>query len=166
MSIKHSLLIELERETKNTARILERLSDEHLTWKPHVKSMSVKALANHIVNLHRWVQHVLAKPVFDLHVDFRPEIATSVEGLLTNLEASYVANKQLIEASTEEIWLEHWTMSAGEHEIVTLPKVGAMRYIVTNHLIHHRGQLTVYLRLLDIPVPGLYGPSADDSMLA
>lgn len=166
MHIKQSLLIELERETKNTARILERLSDEHLAWKPHVKSMSVKALANHIVNLHQWAQYVLAKPVFDFHVDFHPEVATTVDELLTNLEAGYSVSKQLIEASSEESWLENWTMQAGDHVIVTLPRAEAMRYIVTNHLIHHRGQLTVYLRLLDLPVPGLYGPSADDSLLA
>ena len=166
MAIKQSLLIELEKESKNTARILERLTDEHLDWRPHAKSMTVKQLANHIVDLHQWAKHVLAKPTFDLHVDYRPEAATNVAELSAKLEKGYEACKALIEASAEEDWMENWTMKAGDHEIASLPKVAAMRYIVNNHLVHHRGQLTVYMRMLDIPVPGLYGPSADDSMLA
>lgn len=162
MSIQKSLLIELEREKNNTLRILNNLDDSKFDYKPHAKSMSLGELANHIVELHNWVALALERDSLDFHTDYIPLKSTSVEELKVVLEEGYLKNKNLIETLDENDYLNIWTLKAGEHVIVSLPKTGALRFIINNHLIHHRGQLTVYMRLLDIPVPGIYGPSADD----
>lgn len=162
MSIQKALLAELTREKDNTLRILQNLRNEDFGWKPHEKSMSLGELANHIVELHNWVSFVLTKDVFDFHVDYKPSNLTAVDQLIEVLIADFNKNKQLIEAMDESIVFDKWTLQAGDHIIAEMPKTAALRFIVTNHLIHHRGQLTVYMRLLDIPVPGIYGPSADD----
>lgn len=162
MSIKKAILIELEREKANTKRIISRLNNESFDYKPHEKSMTMGALANHIVELHNWVSFVLTKDVFNFHTDYQQPNCTSVDDLLSKLETDFEKNKAVIEQMDETVVFEDWTLKAGDHVIAALPKTGALRFIVTNHLIHHRGQLTVYMRLLDIPVPGIYGPSADD----
>ncbi|WCM40823.1 DinB family protein [Flavobacterium sp. CBA20B-1] len=162
MSIKKAILIELEREKENTKRIISRLKNEQFSYKPHEKSMTLGALANHIVELHNWVDFVLTKDTFDFHTDYQQPNLSSVEELLQTYEADFLKNKAIIEQMDETIVFENWTLKAGDHVIVSLPKTGALRFLVTNHLVHHRGQLTVYMRLLDIPVPGIYGPSADD----
>lgn len=162
MSIKKALLIELEREKGNTKRIISRLNNESFGYKPHEKSMTLGELTNHIVELHNWVDFVLSKETFDFHVDYIPTKLTSVEDLLSKLESDFEKNKAIIEQMDETIVFEDWALKAGEHVIASMPKTGALRFIVTNHLIHHRGQLTVYMRMLDLPVPGIYGPSADD----
>lgn len=163
MALKDSLLIELEKETANTKRILERLSDEHWDYKPHVKSMSLGQLATHVVELHNWVGGALTKSVYDFKVDHLPVEVSGVNALKALLENGYARNKAAIEEMAEADWQSEWTLQAGDWVIAKMPKAGAIRFIVNSHLIHHRGQLTVYLRLLDIPVPGLYGPSADDA---
>ncbi len=162
MSIQKALLIELEHEKKNTARIIKNLTDDVLGWKPHEKSMTAGQLANHIVELHNWVNYVITKDVFDFHTDYKPSALTTVSGLLEFLERNYEENRKLLESMDESSYFDTWTLKAGDHIISEMPRAGALRFIVTNHLIHHRGQLSVYLRLLNIPVPGIYGPSADD----
>ncbi|MBA5793314.1 DinB family protein [Flavobacterium sp. xlx-214] len=162
MGIQKALLIELEREKNNTARILKNLNSDVFGWKPHEKSMSVGELANHIVELHGWVAFALTMDAFDFHKHYVPSKLTTVDELLDALEKGYEKNKKIIEALDEATYFENWALKAGDHIIAELPKAGAVRFIITNHLIHHRGQLSVYLRLLDIPVPGLYGPSADE----
>ena len=164
MSIKTSYLIELERETENTRRVLERIPNDKLDWQPHEKSMSLGALASHVVELHGWISLGLSKEVFDLNTDYRPLKTSSVEELQEILAVGLKANREFIEALEEEDWFKEWVFKAGDYELARLPRAGAVRFIITNHLIHHRGQLTVYLRLLDLPVPGLFGPSADDRM--
>lgn len=163
MGIKSALLIELEREKKNTTRILNNLRNEVFDYKPHEKSMSVGELANHIVELHNWVGFAVTKEMFDFHTDYQPSTLKTVAELLEVLEKGYESNKRLIEEMDESVCFENWTLKAGDYVIAEMPKAGALRFIITNHLIHHRGQLTVYLRLLDLPVPGIYGPSADDA---
>ena len=162
MSIKDGLLAEIEHETQNTKRVLERLSNEHWDYKPHETSMSLGQLASHIVELHNWAHSATLKDVFDFHTDYHPLKATSVEELKTELENGLQRSKDFVNAQTDEFWLTNWQLKAGEHQIAQMPKLGAFRFIITNHLIHHRGQLTVYMRLLNIPLPGIYGPSADE----
>jgi uncharacterized damage-inducible protein DinB len=162
MALKDSLLIELEKETHNTRRILKRLADTHWDYKPHPKSTSLGELASHIVDLHNWVADALSKDVFDFKVDYVPPATTTVAALQTALDEGYERNRQSIEASADADWAREWTLKAGDWVIAQMPRAGAIRFIVNSHLIHHRGQLTVYLRMLDIPVPGLYGPSADE----
>lgn len=162
MALKHSLLIELEQETEKTQRMLASLTDEHWAYKPHPKSATLGELASHIVELHNWVAGALTKDSFDFHMDYTPSTATSIAELKTVLVEGYDDNKRSIEESSEEDWQREWTLKAGETVIAKMPRAGAIRFIINSHLIHHRGQLTVYLRLLDLPVPGLYGPSADE----
>jgi uncharacterized damage-inducible protein DinB len=164
MSITKSYLIELDHETKNTRRMLERIPDDKLDWRPHEKSMTLGELAAHVVELHNWVHKAIPKDVFDFKVDYKPLRVSSVAELQTILSAGLETNKLAIENIAETDWFNEWVLRAGEHEIARLPRAGAIRFIVNNHIVHHRGQLTVYLRLLDIPVPGLYGPSADETM--
>jgi uncharacterized damage-inducible protein DinB len=162
MNVKKSFLIELERETNNTGRILDRITDDHLDWRPHEKSMSVRELSAHIVQLHSWISKAIPKDVFDLKTDFQPLKIDSVSELKAILTKGLIDNKETIAQLPDDDWLKEWVLKAGDWEIARLPKGGAIRHIITNHIIHHRGQLTVYLRLLNIPVPGLYGPSADE----
>lgn len=162
MSIKQALLIELNHEKNNTLKVLNNLVNADFSYKPHQKSMSLGQLTNHIVELHNWVGFALTKTVFDFHTDYKPLTLNTVPELIDVLEKGYEENKTLIETMDESMYFDEWTLQAGEHVIAKMPKAGALRFIINNHLIHHRGQLTVYMRLLDIPVPGVYGPSADD----
>ena len=162
MSIKDGIIVEIERETANTKRILDNLSNEHWNYKPHEKSMSLGQLASHIVELHNWVHIATEKESFNFHTDYFPSQASTVEELKTILRDGLQKNKDFVNAQTDEFWLTNWVLKAGEHHISEMPKLGAFRFIITNHLIHHRGQLTVYMRLLNIPLPGIYGPSADE----
>lgn len=162
MSIKQALLIELEQEKNNTLRVLNNLEDDKLDYSPHEKSMKMGQLSNHIVELHNWVGIALTTDSFDLNTDYIPLQLTTIEELKKELENGYEKNKKIIESLNEEDYFKEWTLKAGDYTIATLPKAGALRFIINNHLIHHRGQLTVYMRLLDLPVPGIYGPSADE----
>jgi uncharacterized damage-inducible protein DinB len=162
MSIQQAIAIEIERETANTKRILNVIPNDQLSYKPHPKSMSLGELANHVVELHNWIHMVFTTDVFDFHTDYaKPEWANK-EALLAALEQGAAQNLTTVAALTDATYFSNWTLKAGEHVIIEAPKAGAFRFVVANHLIHHRGQLTVYLRLLDIPLPGIYGPSADE----
>lgn len=162
MSIKQGLLGELQHESKNTMRMLERLEGVDFSWKPHPKSMSIGALANHIVELHNWLATVLTTQQLDFQIDYSPLTLTAASQLKRELQEGVEKSEAIIADLDETLLFEDWTLQSGSHVIMTLPKVAAIRFVVTNHLVHHRGQLSVYLRLLDIPVPGIYGPSADE----
>lgn len=162
MSIQKALLIELQREKENTLRMLQALPNEQFCWRPHEKSMTLGELANHIVELHNWVAFVFTQNELDFKTQYVPSVLQTKEELIAVLEKGYEENKAIIGSLEEENYFCTWTLRAGEHVIVSLPKAGAIRFIVNNHLIHHRGQLSVYLRLLNVPVPGIYGPSADE----
>lgn len=166
MSIQKALSIEIEREKENTLRMLKVLPNEQFGWKPHEKSMSLGELANHIVELHNWIALVCNKEALDFRVDYIPSTLATKEELIAVLEKGFEENTKVIENLTDENYFSNWTLKAGDHVIAEMPKAGAIRFIVSNHLIHHRGQLSVYLRLLNVPVPGLYGPSADEQMPA
>ena len=164
MSIQKALSIELEREKDNTLRMLKVLPNEQFGWKPHEKSMSLGELANHIVELHNWVSLVFNREVLDFKVDYIPSTLATKEELIEVLEKGFEENSKVIESLTDENYFSNWALKAGDYVIAEMPKAGAIRFIITNHLIHHRGQLSVYLRLLNVPVPGIYGPSADEQM--
>lgn len=162
MSIKDGILSEIKHETNNTKKILDRLTNEHWNYKPHEKSMSLGELVSHVVEMHSWIHAALSKDVFDFRKDYQRMKETTIEELKSNLENNLQKNIDFVNEQTDEFWLTNWKLTVGDHVLSDLPKIGAFRYIITNHLIHHRGQLTVYMRMLDIPVPGIYGPSADD----
>ncbi|MFN8237948.1 MAG: DinB family protein [Chitinophagales bacterium] len=164
MKRQESLLMEYEKECANTRKLLAAVPMDRLGWKPHEKSMSLEQLAVHIADIPNWMAITIEKEVLDFaKEEYKPKkVATQDDLLKIHDDAVAAALKCLSEASDEKL-LENWTMRNGEQIYFTMPKVAVLRMFVYNHLYHHRGQLTVYLRLLDVPVPGMYGPTADDA---
>jgi uncharacterized damage-inducible protein DinB len=162
MSLSQAMLPEFDQEMSNTRRALERVPTDKLDWAPHAKSFSMGKLAIHIANLPTWTNVTLDTSELDLSVPFETPKAATTEELLAFFDKNVAEARAALAGATDEAFFQPWTLRAGEHTIFTLPKVAVMRGFVLNHIIHHRGQLTVYLRLNDIPVPSIYGPSADE----
>jgi uncharacterized damage-inducible protein DinB len=163
MNLATFLIEELKIEGANTIKTLGRVDFSKADWKPHDKSFGFKDLAVHIADLLNWPARIVANDTLDFATEdlSRPEINTA-EDLKAyaqkNIEKTITAFENWAEADYETVW----TLKHGDFIIMQMPKVMAIRYICQNHIIHHRAQLSVYLRLLDIPVPALYGPSADE----
>jgi len=164
MSLSQSLLPEFDQEMAGTRRVLERVPADKLSWQPHDKSMSFGRLAVHVAELPSWTTLTLNTSELDFAATpDNPAKAETTEDLLNIFDkASSEARAALAGVSDEELF-KPWALRNGEHEIFKMPKIAVLRGMVMNHIIHHRAQLTVYLRLNDIPVPGLYGPSADET---
>ncbi|MBB1151253.1 DinB family protein [Myroides sp. NP-2] len=163
MSINKSFLLELQHELNSTRKIIACVPTDQWDWKPHAKSMSLGDLSKHIVELIVWTEWITKQKSLNFHTEYKALEAKTTEDLLALIDAFEKRVVVALEGMTEEQWMENWALKAGEHTIVEMPKVGANRFLVNNHIYHHRGQLSVYLRLLDIPIPGMYGPSADDA---
>ncbi|MCY9513772.1 DinB family protein [Paenibacillus apiarius] len=149
--------------TATTRSILERLPEEHMTWKPHVKSMTLGGLATHLINLLNWQIAIFLYPEFDLStVPLRREPMERREDVLKEFDANVIKLEKLLAESDEKTLGEEWILRNGDHIILRQPRAIALRTFGLSHMVHHQAQLGVYLRLLDIPVPGLYGPSADE----
>lgn len=163
MAYKDALIAELKMEMASTRKILEQVPTDKATWKPHDKSMKLGNLAVHVAELPSWIAYILTAPELDLSkMDYKPVIATSTEQLVGQLDAAVAKAMEALENSKDEDYDEMWTLRNGSHVIFTLPKKVVLRSMAYSHHYHHRGQLSVYLRLLDVPIPGMYGPSADD----
>lgn len=161
--VKQLIVGDAMQELATTRRILERLPEEHMTWKPHVKSMTLGGLATHLINLLNWQVAIFLYPEFDLStVPLRREALESREDVLEEFDANVVKLEKLLTECDEKTLGEEWTLRNGDHIILRQPRAIALRTFGLSHMVHHRAQLGVYLRLLDIPVPGLYGPSADE----
>lgn len=161
--VKQLIVGDVMLELANTRRILERLPEEHMTWKPHVKSMTLGWLATHLINLLNWQIAIFLYPEFDLStVPLRREPLERREDLLEEFDENVVKLEKLLAKCDEKKLGEEWTLRNGDYIILCQPRAIALRTFGLNHMVHHRAQLGVYLRLLDIPVPGLYGPSADE----
>ncbi|UNK17895.1 DinB family protein [Paenibacillus sp. N3/727] len=161
--VKELMVGDVMQEFAGTRCILESIPEEHLTWKPHERSMSLGELATHIVNLFIWQEAILRCPEFDLAA--APPSRAALESrkvILEEFDTRAGELSKLLTDSDEEYLREDWTLRHGEMIIHRQPRALALRTFGISHMIHHRAQLGVYLRLLDIPVPGLYGPSADD----
>ena len=162
--IKEGLLVEFDHEVATTRRLLERLPDaaERLAWKPHHKSMSLGGLATHISNLPVWGGSILGASFFDLGT-LPPNVPekTSRREILGVFDENTKQTRAAMDLTDAE-YLARWTLKRGEQEMFSMPKIAAFRTFLMYHLVHHRGQLSVYLRLNDIPVPAIYGPTADE----
>lgn len=165
MRIVDALLQELEREAQTTRRVLERVPDAHLGWKPHEKSMSLGQLAMHIATLPAGVAEIAAQPFIQAPKFTQPS-ATSAAELIPALEQAVARAKQLLGGMDDDAMTFTWRLMDGDRELMALPRGALLRAIMLNHWYHHRGQLTVYLRQLNVPVPSIYGPSADENPFA
>ena len=160
MSFIRDLLPEFEQEMKVTRRVIERVPTEHGEWKPHEKSFSLGHLAQLVATMPGWVVTMLRQP--DLDLQSGPGYSyESTETLLERFDQLVADARAAIAAATDEQMSEPWSLRMGEHVLFTQPRQRVLREHM-NHLVHHRAQLGVYLRLLDVPVPSMYGPTADE----
>ncbi len=163
MAISSGLAGELKYEASNTRKMLAGIPEDKLDWQPHEKSMSLGRLACHIAELPRWINCIMASTEFDLAKDtFNRLKASSKDEIIAGFEAIMQQGMELLEEAPDEALNIKWTFRKGELKSFELPRKVVIRNLVMNHIIHHRAQLSVYLRLLNVPVPGMYGPSADE----
>jgi uncharacterized damage-inducible protein DinB len=162
MAIKDGLLAEFDHEMGTTRRLLERLPDDRLAWKPHAKSMSLGGLATHLSQLPHWGGTILTDASFDVAAaPPPPPEKTSRADILTAFDAAAKDTRALLDKTDAEL-VAPWALRRGGQEMFSMPRTTAFRTFVLYHTVHHRGQLSVYLRLSDVPVPSIYGPSADE----
>ncbi len=168
MSISASLLPEFDHEMAHTKKFLERLPDDKLDFKPHEKSWTMGELATHLANLPSWAVQTFEQE----SLDFAPpggdpipplKAAASCAEILEMFEKNVAAARSLLESADDEKMMGIWTLLSGGQEIFSMPRVAVFRSFILSHMIHHRAQLGVYLRMNDVPVPGPYGPSADEA---
>ena len=166
MAVKDTLLPEFDMEMDNTRRTLERVPDDEFSWKPHDKSGTLGWMAGHIANLPVWAVMTMKQDSLDLApasgpLPAMPKAANRKE-LLDIFDKNRAEARAALAAADDAAYAKPWALLMGGKELFREPRAAVLRRMVLNHLIHHRGQLTIYLRLLDVPVPGLYGPSADE----
>ena len=162
MSLKDQLIAELKHEANSTKRILEKVPMERKDWKPHEKSMSLGALALHVAEIPHWTSDIIHIDAFDFQKHYTPFKADTNEELLKVFQEKLDKAIADLSEMSDDDFKKHWTVAFGGKILYDLPKAVAIRGWAYNHLVHHRGQLSVYLRLLEVPVPGMYGPSADE----
>jgi uncharacterized damage-inducible protein DinB len=166
MSISQSLLPEFDHEMASTRRVLERITADKFGWKPHEKSYSLGQLASHVAELPGWVKTTLTTDELDFGAGgYKPFIAETTEQLLQVFDKNVAEGRAAIAAAGDQEFFKPWALRNNGREIFKLPKAGVLRSFTMSHVIHHRGQLTVYLRLTGIPVPSTYGPSADEPLV-
>ena len=164
MRLIDPLIMEMDREASSTRKMLERVPDGKLAWAPHPKSMTLGKLALHVATLPGWAE-TLKDDGFNIGVDARPipPIPENAAGLVAIFDKSIADAKAALNALDDARAMGLWTLSMKGKPVFSMPRVAAVRSIMLNHSVHHRGQLSVYLRLLDVPIPGMYGPSADEN---
>lgn len=165
MSIVQTLLPEFDHEMANTRRLLEVVPGAEAAWRPHPKSYSLGDLAAHIATLPLWCSHVLQQPELDLGLPANASIArvtfTTVRALLDQFDSNVREARAALASMSDGAMGENWALKNRGTVVFSVPRAGALRGFVLNHMIHHRGQLSVYLRLREVPLPSLYGPTAD-----
>ena len=158
------MINEFRQEGATTRRVLERVPGDKLTWKPHPKSLCLGSLALHIASVPAGITKIAQLDGFDVsQTNFAFPCAKDTAEILSTFDASQRTAEQYLSQLSDSDALASWRMSSQEKEIFTVPRAALLRMIMMNHLYHHRGQLSVYLRMLDVPIPSIYGPSADDN---
>jgi uncharacterized damage-inducible protein DinB len=167
MSISASLLPELDQEMAGTRKTLERIPEDKFEFRPHPKSFSMINLATHIANMVGWGKDTLTSDSFDVAPvgaePYKEDPAESVAVLLEKFDKNLAAFREALANASDADLMTNWSLLAGGNTIFTMPRIACLRGMIFNHLVHHRAQLCVYLRMNDVPVPALYGPSADES---
>lgn len=164
MSTIDPILAELAHEMATTRRLLEKAPDAKFGWKPHERSMTLGRLAGHIAELPGWVGSIVDKPGFDVGGDRTPFSPAGTAETLAAFDKHVALATQALKPLTDTALMETWRLTKQGQLILEMPRVGVVRTLLLNHLIHHRGQLSVYLRLLNVPLPSIYGPTADTPM--
>lgn len=167
MSIAQSLLPEFEYEMANTRKTLERVPEDKLEYKPDPRSMPLGRLAGHIAEMVNWGAVTLQTESLNLDGgDFKPFAPSTRQELLAEFDKNVAAARSELEKATDPQMMQTWSLIFGGKPMMSMPRVAVIRSMVLNHIIHHRAQLTVYFRVNGVPVPALYGPSADEGMPA
>ena len=164
MDVKKAFTAELQHEAGSTRKMLARVPFDNTDWKPHERSSSMIALSRHVARIPTWVTYVMEHDNIDFSKNpfgAYPEM-NSVEDLIAFYDKNVTDAQNSIDAASEEDFMKPFEARMGEKVIFSMPKAAVIRNMSLNHLVHHRGQLSVYLRLLDIPIPGMYGQSADE----
>lgn len=166
MALSESLLPEFDHEMANMRKTLERVPEDKFDWKPHEKSTVMGGLATHLSNLPTWAIYTINQDSLDLAPEGKPmppvPAVKSQAELLETFDSNVATARAAIVAASDAELFKPWTLLSNGKQILTLPKIAVLRSFVMNHTIHHRAQLGVYLRLNDVPVPSIYGPSADE----
>lgn len=164
--IASGLAAEMEQEAQTTRKVLERIPADKFNWKPHEKSMSMGRLAVHVAEMYGWTQPTLEQTELDFaKMDYKPAEPATTQELVDLLEKNLAEALESLKNVPDEKFFEDWSLRNGEQIYFTMSKIAVMRGMVMNHIVHHRAQLSVYLRLNDIPVPPMYGPSADEGSM-
>lgn len=162
-NISSAFIAEMEQEAAVARKCLERIPADKFGWKPHEKSMGFGQLASHVAEMFGWTPATLQQAELDFAKwDYKPFEPQSTEELVEFLDKNVAEAIDTLRNTPDSVYMENWTMRNGEQIYFTLPKAAVMRSFVMNHIVHHRGQLSVYLRLNEIAVPAIYGPSADE----
>lgn len=170
MTIGQMMLAEFDQEMANTRKTLERVPDDKWSWKPHEKSGTLGWLAGHVATLPGWAAMTMKTEELDIAPVGGPPLqspkTSNRKEALAEFEKAAAEARAALAGATDQEMMKNWTLLGGGKTILAMPRVAVIRGVVMNHLIHHRAQLGVYYRLLDVPVPGLYGPSADEKQPA
>lgn len=163
MKIIDGLIMELQEERKSAREVISRIPDDKWDWKPHDKSMGLGQLASHIVETFDWVNSIFDTEVFEFDMaNYNPYVSGSRDELLAAFDEKLDAAIDVMSKQSDADVMVNWKMVVDGHVMMEMPRIMVTRMFMVSHLIHHRGQLSVYLRLNDIPVPSIYGPSADE----
>lgn len=163
MSLNESILGELQYETKVTRTMLERVPEDKLTWKPHEKSMSLGQLSSHIAEIPGWTVYTIEDDELDFaKSNYKPIEITSRDQLLKLFDDNVVKAVDSLKKATDETLMANWKMRSGAQIFFDMPRTQVLRGFILNHGVHHRGQLSVYLRLNNVSLPPVYGPTADE----
>jgi uncharacterized damage-inducible protein DinB len=164
MAMKDAMLAEYDHEMAIARKVIERVNGEKLSWAPHEKSMTLGRLATHVAEIPHWGQTILQDAEFDMtEGSYKPRVAATVAEILAIFDAEIPRTRELLASKSDGELLSSWAFKQNGKEMFSMPRVAAFRGWVMNHMIHHRGQLSVYLRQTGSKVPSIYGPSADES---
>jgi len=168
MKLSDLLLPEFDQEMAASRKTLERIPEDKLSWKPHEKSMTVGRLAGHVAELSGWAAETIEHDSLDLmppgQLAYQPTVVTSRQQVLELFDNNRERARKAIQNATDEHLMKNWSLLRAGQTLMTMPRVAVLRSFCMNHIIHHRAQLGVYLRLNDIAVPAVYGPSADEGI--
>ncbi len=162
MALADALLPEFDHEMTTTRKLLERVPEDQFAWKPHARSMTLGELAQHVATIPLWGSETLNKTGITLDGGSRTPVAATRADLLASFDKHVADTRAALVGKTDAELMAPWTLKSGGHTIFTMPRASVWRGFVLSHLVHHRGQLSVYLRMHNVPLPSIYGPSADE----